>query len=313
MRHNKNDFPRPVLSDFGKDFIGCSFSLKLNDHNDNGDTIQLFLECDLKSEGLKSLLDSGSANAIVRVTCFRTSFRCVYKVEPDYTLTISLKKRDVVDLIDVQGMIVAAKAIPGYYLKEFNHEYFGDNVFNLRKGDILATEPGFKIQLNSILEKDAAGIVQIRVANNITSLRAHYASIEEDDPSLTNYIYIDLPDKEYVSYAKLRTKKHMKNGIERFLQASIVLPAITEGISKIRMEEMLDEDESDEHYKGTTWADSILAAVQREYNVDSISDTGKTDFEIANCILGGIVGDSINNLCQKMEEWSTIRQEDENL
>ena len=313
MRHNKSDFPRPVLSDFSKDFIDCRFSLKLNDHNDDGDTIQILLECDLKSEGLKSLLDSGIVNAIVRVTCFRTSFRSVYKVDPDYTLTIQLKKKDVVDLIDVQGMIVAATEIPGYSLKEFNHEYFGDNVFNLRKGDVLAIEPGFKIQLNSILEKDAAGIVQIRVANNITSLRAHYASVEEDDPSLTNYIYIDLPDKEYVSYAKLRTKKHMKNGIERFLQASIVLPAITEGVSKIRMEEMLDEDDLDEHYKGTTWADSILAAVHREYNVDSITDTGKTDFEIANCILGGIVGDSINNLCQKMEEWSTIRQEDENL
>lgn len=311
MRHNKSDFPRPVLSDFSKDFVDCSFSLKLNDHNDNGDTIQLFLECGLKSEGLKALLDSGSANAIVRVTCFRTSFRRSYKVEPDYTLTIELKKKEVVDLIDVQGMIVAAKDIPEYVLKEFNHEYFGETVFSLRKGDVLATEPGFKIQLNSILEKDAAGIVQIRVANNITSLRAHYASTEEEDPSLTNYIYIDLPDKEYVSYAKLRTKKHMKNGIERFLQASIVLPAITEGISKIRMEENLREEDIEEHYKGTTWADSIIAAVQREYSVDTITETGKTDFEIANCILGGIVGDSINNLCQKMEEWSTIRQEDE--
>lgn len=311
MRHNKSDFPRPVLSDFSKDFVDCSFSLKLNDHNDNGDTIQLFLECDLKSEGLKSLIDSGNANAIVRVTCFRTSFRSVYKLEPDYTLTIQLKKRDVVDLIDVQGLIVANKEIPSYALKEFNREYFGETVFSLRKGDILATEPGFKIQLNSVLEKDAAGIVQIRVANNINTMRAHYASLEEDDPSLTNYIYIDLPDKEYVAYAKLRTKKHMKNGIERFLQASIVLPAITEGISKIRLEEMINEEDLDEHYKGTTWADSIIAAVQREFSVDSITETGKTDFEIANCILGGIVGDSINNLCQKMEEWSTIRQEDE--
>lgn len=311
MRHNISNYPHPVLNDYSKDFIDCDFSLRLTDHNDNGNTIQLFLECGLKSEGIQGLLDTGNANAIVRVTCFRTSYRRVFKMKPDMTLEIQLKKKEVADLIDVQAMIVTANDIPNYTLKEFNPEYFGGIGFNLRKGDILATEPGFKIQLDSILEKDAAGIVLIRVANNISNMRLHYASTEEEDPSLTEYIYIDLPDKEYTAYAHLRTKKHMKNGIERFLQSAIVLPAITEGVSKIRLEETLAEEDMDEHYKGTIWADSIVAAVQREFGVDSISETGRTDFEIANQILGNVVGDSLTNLTQKMEEWSTIRQEDE--
>ena len=51
------------------------------------------------------------------------------------------------------------------------------------------------------------------------------------------------------------TKKHMKNGIERFLQSAIVLPAITEGVSKIRLEETLAEEDMD----------NFLLAVQQAY------------------------------------------------
>lgn len=311
MKNKLYEYPHPVLNEYNNDFVESDFSIKITDHNDSGDTIRLYIEYELHSGGLEKLVDSGSAKTIVRLTCFRTSFRESFDFNQDRTVIIEISKKNIVDFIDVQGLIVATQNTTSYSLEEFNKEYFGSSSFILRKGDILAIEPGLKIRLNSILEKDAAGIVQVRGNANESAMKVHYASIEDEDPSFTEYIYIDLPDSEYKTYARLRTKKHLKNGIERFLQAALILPAITEGISKIREQEEMIEDDIDTHYIGTIWADSIIAAVQREFKVDSISDCGKSDYEIANQILGNIVGDAVSNLNQKMEEWSTIRQEDE--
>lgn len=112
----------------------------------------------------------------------------------------------------------------------------------------------------------------------------------------------------------MRTKKHFKNGIERFLQSTLILPAITEAISKLRMEEYLLENIEDEDYeilyKGTVWADSILKALNN-LGIDDLANCTSSDYELANKILGNVAADSLNNLMQKMTEWSTIRQEDD--
>ena len=68
-----------------------------------------------------------------------------------------------------------------------------------------------KIKLNSVLEKNASGIVQVTGSPSITEMKVNYATVEETDPALTNYIVITLPDAEYKNYAKLRTKKHLKS------------------------------------------------------------------------------------------------------
>ena len=140
----------------------------------------------------------------------------------------------------------------------------------------------------------------------------NYATVEETDPALTNYIVITLPDAEYKNYAKLRTKKHLKNGVERFLQASIILPAVTEAISILRREEMIEADEDEPQYRGTVWADSILHAL-RGLGIEELASCNRSDYELANLILGNVVGDAVSNLMQKLTDWSTIRQEDESL
>ena len=107
-------------------------------------------------------------------------------------------------------------------------------------------------------------------------------------------------------------KKHLKNGVERFLQCSIILPAITEAISILRREELIEVDEDEPHYKGTVWADSIMQALTN-LGVEELATCNRSDFELANLLLGNVVGDSISNLMQKLTDWSTIRQEDESL
>lgn len=310
MRNKAIEYPHPVLNEYTNDFIDCGFSLDVVSHSDNGNSIALEFAYELISPGIVDLLSKGSAKIVLRLTCFRTSFRTVYDMELNGTTVISIPKKNVTDVIDIQAMIVATKDFGNYSLAEFNKNYFGSSIFNLRKGDIIANEPGLKIKLSTVLEKNMAGIVLVNTDPNITEMKVHYASVEEEDPALTNYIFITLPDTEYMNYAKLMTKKHLKNGVERFLQSAIVLPAITEAVSKIRMEELLEDDELECHYKGTVWADSIIEAL-KNIGVDELSTNTQSDYAIANKLLGNVVFDSISNLMQKMIEWSTIKQEDD--
>lgn len=74
---------------------------------------------------------------------------------------------------------------------------------------------------------------------------------------------------------------------------------------------MLEPDDIEKHYIGTIWADSILDALYKKTGIDDLSSSDRSDLELANILLGNVEGDSLNNLFQKIKEWSTIRQEDE--
>lgn len=310
MRNKAIEYPHPVLNEYTNDFIESVFSIEVVAHSDNGNTIELEFAYNLSCPGIVDLLSDGLAKIVLRLTCFRTSFRTVYDMKLNDTTIISIPKKSVTDVIDIQAMIVATKRFDNYALKEFNRNFFGETTFVLRKGDIIANEPGIKIKLNTVLEKNMAGIVLINADNNISEMKVSYATVEETDPALTNYIFITLPDVEYKNYAKLMTKKHLKNGVERFLQSSVVLPAITEAVSKLRMEEMLADDDLEFHYRGTVWADSIHEALIN-LGIDELSSNTQSDYEIANKLLGNVIFDSISNLMQKMIDWSTIRPEDD--
>lgn len=159
--------------------------------------------------------------------------------------------------------------------------------------------------------KKYGGVVFINSNSAIKEPKVYFASVEETDPSLTDYITISLPDSEYKNYAKLSTKKHLKNVLARFLQGALVFPAITEAVARLRREEELEED-PDCHYRGTIWAESLYNALNK-MGIEELATCNQSDFEIANKLLGDVVGDSINTLMQKMIDWSTIQQEDEAL
>lgn len=309
MRNRAVEYPHPVLNEHSKDFIECAFSLNIVSHSDNGSNIDLEIEYTLKSIGISQLLHDKKLRIVARITCFRTSYRTVFDLNIDGTTIISIPKKQITDVVDIQGIIVAYQDLNSYSLDEFNKGYFGKSVFSIKKGAVVANEPGIKIKLNTLLEKSMAGIVLVSYDASIAEMKINFATAQESDPALTNYIIITLPEHEYISYTKLRTKKHLKNGVDRFLQASLILPVITEAIGKLRMEEMI-ESEDEQTFKGTVWADSIYQALL-DIGVDELATCTQSDFLLADKLLGKVTGDSIRNLMQKLEDWSTIRQEDE--
>lgn len=159
-----------------------------------------------------------------------------------------------------------------------------------------------------------AGIVQVRGDLNASNMSVHFPEVTEERPDLTDYIVITLPDMDYKNYARMMTKKHLKNGVERFVQASVILPAITEAVGKLRAEESTVGEDGDTitHFKGTVWADSIYDALIK-YGILDLAENQMSDYEIANILLGNVASDSISNLMQKLTEWSTIREEDPTL
>lgn len=311
MRNQVVEYPHPVLTEYANDFIDSDFSIEISSHSDNGRELVFEVLCALRCDGIEKLINLEMASILLRVTCYRTSFRRTYTLKLHEPTQIMIPKNSVNDVIDFQAIIVINQDTTGYQLEEFNKNYFGQSSFKLRKGDVLANEPGIKIKLNTILEKSAAGVVLVRGSKTIQTMSVHFASLEDEDPDKTNYIYITLPDADFVSYGTLMKKKMYKREIERFLHASVVLPAITEGISKIRTEQLLDPDDIEKHYIGTIWADSILDALYKKLEINDLSITDRSDFELANILLGNAEEDSLNNLLKKINEWSTIRQEDE--
>ena len=313
MRNKAIEYPHPVLNEYTKDYLGSRFSIDVLSHSDNGEEIVIELECQIDCDGLIRTITEGKAQTILRLTCYRTSYRSTFDLNATGSTIVRIEKKKVTDSIDLQAMVVATKEIKSFRLPEFNEDYFGKTEFKIRKGDVLANEPGLKITLNTMLERNMAGIVQVRGDYNATSMNVHYAEITEEKPDLTDYIVITLPDMDYKNYAKMMTKRHLKNGVERFIQASVILPAITEAVGKLRAEETIDGDDGDiTHYKGTIWADSIYAALNK-YGITDLSENQKSDYEIANMLLGNVSSDSISNLMQKLTEWSTIREEDPTL
>lgn len=310
MRNNATQYPRPVLNEYLNDFEGSKFEICNPTFDEKSDSIILHLSYELVCPGMEHFIADGYAKVLVRISCFRTSYRKVFELNAGETTDVVIDKKLVSDCIDLQGIIVAATPYNAYRLDEFNKNYFGEVPFSLRKGDVIANEPGMKIKLTTVLETVSSGVVQIAGDPSIDTLKVKYATVEETDLQYSNYITVLLPQKEYDTYRKLTQKKHLKYGIERFLQSSLILPAIVEAITLIKDEELTAEDEIEEHFVGTIWADSIVAALAKN-GVDDITSTQKTAVEMANLILGDVASDAINDLMQKMTEWATIRQEED--
>ena len=310
MRNKTTEYPRPVLNEYLRDFVGSRFEICDPVIEENDDFLEFHISYELECPGLEELINQGLAKVLVRITCNRTMYRDVMSLLPGGTAVIKVDKHRVTESLYIQGMIVATQAFENYRLDEFNKKYFGNIPFNIRKGDVLANEPGMDIKLNTILESNAAGIVQIGVDTSITSVKVTYGSLEETDPRLTDYIVVWLPEKEYKVYSDLTNKRHLKFGVERFLHASLFLPAIVEAISLIKAEEELDEGDIEVHYLGTIWANSISNALKKN-GIEDISSTTKTNVELANNILGDVMSDSLTDLMKKMNDWSKPRHEED--
>ena len=310
MRNKGIDFPHPVLNEYTSDYLESAFSIEVLSQSDNGADLVIEIDCTLKSDGLLALLNSDKARAILRIMCHRTSYRRSVSIKVNDKTLITIPKSRIVDKFSMQAMIVANEELTNFSLAEFNPDLFANTVFSLRKGDVLADEPGIWVRLDTLVEPNVGGIVQVKCGEPNSPIKANFPQETDESLETSGYIYITLPEELYKTYHKLSHKKYLKTGVERFLQASVVLPALVEGVSRLRFEESTED--SGTQYRHTIWGESIYAGLAKR-GITSLDGEPKSDYELANLLLGDVISDSISNLMTKASDWSKAQWEDPNL
>ena len=315
MRNNLLQYPHPVLSDVNKDFVNSIFQTELVslDEKDR-DNLIFKMKYNLQCKGLEELIKLNDAEVIVRITCKRTSYREYKTLDKEKESVLRIPKKNVSDEIEIEPWILASKDIGNYKLNEFNSNYFAGLKFQIKKGNILATAPGYKIRLDSFVEKALKGIVNI-VPAEIESLKVAYPKNNCEEVSISDYITIFLPNEECNKYLTLKGNNFVQNDLDKILQCSLVLPAIAGGVELLYKEEQNDEEE----YRGTIWAESIYSALLKKgYNeiteyFEQNANLNPSVFELVNLLYGNIEGDTLNQLQQKVNEWSTLPETGEDL
>ena len=140
-------------------------------------------------------------------------------------MQISVPKFSVVNKMDIVGSVIAAHNIDNFCCDgEFNDLYFGAATFEIRKGDILATEDSRSVYVDDTeLEKPISSIFDISRHNDQES---DVVPNFEDEK-----IQIFLKNELYDLYYKF---KDFNNGVlRRYAAGVIVYPVLVEAIGYV--------------------------------------------------------------------------------
>lgn len=136
---NKASLPYPVLST-GDDIIPSLdrnnvLVTQTHDRKNYSFSIQLLLD----NEDILSYIEEGKADYTCEVTCAKTYLRrCYHADQPAFT--IELGRKEVIGEIFFRCYVTVKEDILDYHNSQFNEDY-GDALFDLEPGDILAAFP----------------------------------------------------------------------------------------------------------------------------------------------------------------------------
>lgn len=286
MKSIKEEFPNPVLASGRDDYIeNCTFHTFFDENEILVDIekinipIKYLLEC----EGLNILIRNGEAVCAVLVKSSAASYSKLFLFnDNEKEITISIPKYDVVNKIDISGLIIAAKDITKFRCEgEFNDLYFGSATFEIRKGDILATEESRSIYVdNSELERPIASIFDIsRDSQQVFDIIPYFGD---------HKIAIHLKDELYDLYYNF---KDFNNGVlRRYATGIIVYPVLVEAISYIKSYYQSDDDST---LNDLRWFRTI--AHKAELMGIDLSDPEESGATIADRLLGSVALDSLKS------------------
>ena len=167
MKAIKDEFPNPVLAAGRDDYIdSCSFRTVFDENEIivDSENIVIPTKYSLVCNGLQALIDSGDAAVVISVKSSAASYSKLFKFPAGVTeMSISVPKFSVVTKMDIVGSVIAAHNIDKFRCDgEFNDLYFATATFEIRKGDILATEDSRSIYVDDTeLEKPISSIFDI--------------------------------------------------------------------------------------------------------------------------------------------------------
>lgn len=233
-------FPHPVIGN-GDDARG-SFDPSLTRSNDRR-VLNLEVQAlETGNEALGRLVEETRAKYVVRVECGATGYREVFSTTGS-ALSCEVPLEQLHREVEVEAAVIAVETIADYRPSGVHPDY-GDAVFEVEPGDVLAVAPGWR--LNIAPEWDP-------LKAPVPSLMRIVKGDETDGPM---DVILD-NDKILVRVCQTDYERYLirKGDSSAILHASIVLPVLVHAISKmedpefssrlwaIRLQELFDRSE----------------------------------------------------------------------
>lgn len=278
MVKSKSDFPHPVLSMDGEDYVKeCTFSCFLGeDVIEDEQHIEFLIGYQLECDFLQRLVQEGQAIVMAYIESPNASFRRICKFPKGQNeINVKVYKGEISKKLIIKPQIIANKLISAYQSEYFNQEYFENAVFFVRKGDVLAYERQYEIIVEDINEfKNCASVFSIRLDETMT------------DGVMVNYndekINIQINRREHDRYRQLRERQELRI----FLSTILVFPALVEAIEAMKREIANGE----EGISDKRW----YLALEKQLNKKNINLREMvSSVYVANELLGDIVQNSL--------------------
>lgn len=283
---NLNNFPNPVLINNNMDYNDSTFDVILENSSIDNDLLKLNLKYEIECSSLAEFIKEGKAKAIIKIQSVGTPYRETFEFGNKRELLISINKNNLAKKISIEGYIIASDNIKNFHPAELNELFFKSQIFNIRKGDILALHPGYSLPLDSSeLEGPVASIFQI-IKNE--ELKESVDVILDTD---TEKINIHLNKRAYESYIKIRSQKVL----DKYLAAAIVLPALTEALFYIASDEQNPDKPSD--YENKRW----YRQIKRKIEEKKLSFEDKSITSVASSLLGEIVSTALTDFEETLD------------
>lgn len=288
MRATKEEFPNPVLASGRDDYIDtCYFYTTINENGIviDHENISVPMGYSLKCDGIQRLIDAGDAVVVVTIKSSAASYSQLFRFPAGQReMTIAIPKFSVVSKIDLVGSVIAAHNINEFSCKgEFNDLYFDGSTFEIRKGDILATEDSRTIYVDdSELERPISSIFDI------------CRNDEQEAPMMPMFegekIEVGLKRELFDLYCEF--KDFNRGALRRYAAGIIVYPVLVEAIAYVVAYNQGEEDDGS-GYSEKRW----FRAIEKKLNnigVD-LKTTVLPSSTLANNLLGDIALDALKS------------------
>lgn len=225
MRLSNRSFPHPVVGN-GDDVPGAEFQATFEPEQDKSNFyIKVKIQCSSKT--LLQAIKKGKACFTMHVECSNTLFRRVFDFTDD-SFRATIPSAAIHDTVEVNAFVRAKAVIPEYAVADA-HEDYGDAVFSIGPGDILAVADGYTFDADhSIDPLRKVGALMVVEKSGKQGDHSMEADFDADK------IRILLCEQDFAAYGEMKAVPHLTN----HLTTTLVLPILIEAIHHL-------EDDSD--------------------------------------------------------------------
>lgn len=249
------NYPYPVLTPRGDDYVACSFDVE-GESIKHDSQLELKLNSKLDCASLHELIDQGRATIVLHIECSRSAYRKSHEL-PLGAHTITISSDDISGRVSLCPFIVAKQDIADYISTQFNPIY-NDMSFRLRSGAVLAEgiEKSVFVDTSTRDIDYKPDIFSVVPDDNMNEDPDEKSCIRVDP--CNPKIKIHMPTKAYGQYAAL-----LKSGISiELVRCVVVLPAMIEALARMRRAYANDEIED---FEGYIWFNTVKERLMQLY------------------------------------------------